>query len=54
MLIAGGYGLYLKQTWFRWKPVRSPYHFCRREAVRRCRFLSDYEITKRRPRLAVR
>ena len=30
--------------WFRWKPVRSPYHHCRREAVRRCRALADYEV----------
>lgn len=36
--------------WFRWKPVRSPYHLCRREAVRRCRVLADYEIAKRAPR----
>jgi hypothetical protein len=34
--------------WFRWKPVRSPYHHCRREAVRRCRVLADYEVAKQR------
>lgn len=32
--------------WFRWKPIPSPYHTCRREAVRRCRVLADYEVAK--------